>query len=210
MSNDLRKTEATEATEPTMATTPGEPTLWGLLAEYGDGAALAAAAQKVRDAGYQRWDCYTPYPVHGLDRAMGVRSTTLPWLVLGGGFAGCAIAVGLQWYCNSPHTDAAALGGLGGYPLIFSGKPFWSLPANIPIAFELSVLLASLTAFFGLWALTGLPRLSFPAFGCRRFRRATDDGFFLIIETADKNFDPTETRQLLLQTDCTEVEEIRD
>ena len=60
-----------------------EPKLWGLLAEYPDAGALKAAAEKVRDAGYRQWDCYTPYPVHGLDQAMGVRPTILPWLVLG-------------------------------------------------------------------------------------------------------------------------------
>ncbi len=194
----------------TQAETPPEAVLWGLLAEYRDADALRAAAQQVRDAGYKRWDCYTPFPVHGLDRSMGIRPTILPWLVLGAGLAGCGLAVGMQWYTNAPATARPAAGGLAGYPLIFSGKPYWSLPANIPIIFELSVLLAELTAFFGLWGLIRLPRFYFPAFGSRRFRKVTDDGFFIIIEAADKSFDPVRTKELVLATGCTAVEEVED
>ena len=141
---------------------------------------------------------------------MGIRPTILPWLVLDAGLAGCLVALGMQWYVNSPHTAIAAAGGLGGYPLVFSGKPYWSLPAHIPIAFELTVLLAALTAFFGLWALIRLPRYHHPAFASRRFRKATDDGFFLIIETADKTFEEAKTRELIAATGCVGVEEVRD
>ncbi|MGA2031385.1 MAG: DUF3341 domain-containing protein [Thermoguttaceae bacterium] len=187
-----------------------EPKLWGLLAEYADAAAFVAAAARVRDAGYGKWDCYSPFPVHGLDRAMGIRRTVLPWLVFGGGLVGCAAAIGLQWFVNAPRTTGAAAGVFSGYPLVFAGKPYWSLPANIPIAFELSVLLASLTAFFGLWALVRLPRYYFPAFALRRFRKATDDGFFLIIEAEDAKFDPVRTADLLLSTGSVAVEKVED
>src|SRR5271166_4053959 len=88
----------------TQAPSVEAPKLWGLLAEYADPESLKAAAEKVRDAGFQRWDCCTPYPIHGLDRAMGVRPTILPWLVLGAGLTGAAAAMFLQWYCNSPVT----------------------------------------------------------------------------------------------------------
>lgn len=187
-----------------------EPKLWGLLAEYSDPEALRAAAEKVRDAGYRRWDCCTPYPVHGLDQAMGVRPTILPWLVLGAGLTGAAIALLLQWYCNSPGMASPQSGLLSSYPLVFSGKPYWSLPANIPIIFELTVLLASLTAFVGVWALARLPRPHFPASKCPRFRRVTDDRFFIIIEAGDKRFVLEQTRQLLAGTDAVAVEEVMD
>jgi hypothetical protein len=186
------------------------PRLWGLLAEYCDAAALRAAARTVRDAGYTRWDCHSPYPVHGLDRAMGIRPTILPWIVLAAGLGGCGAALGVQWYCNSPLAASAAAGGLAGFPLIFSGKPYWSLPANIPIAFELTVLGAALAAFFGLWALVRLPRLHFPAFASRRFRRASDDGLFLLIEAADALFNPAGTKDMLLLTGCVLVEEVME
>ena len=185
-----------------------EGRLWGLLAQYADADALRHAAEKVRDAGVRRWDCYTPYPVHGLDKAMGVKKTILPWIVLCGGLTGCTVALGLQFYCNSPYTASDKLGLLSGYPMVFSGKPYWSLPAHIPIVFELSVLFSALTTFFGLWALMLLPMFYFPAFSSRRFRRVTDDGLFIIIEARDKAFDAAKCRELLESTHCSAFEEI--
>jgi hypothetical protein len=196
--------------QPSTAAEPAAPRCWGLLAQYADVTALLTAARTVREAGYRRWDCYTPFPVHGLDRAMGIRRTVLPWLVLGGGLAGLAIALGMQWYVNSPQTTTAETGVLSGYALVFSGKPFWSLPANIPIAFELTVLLSALTAFFGLWGLIRLPRLHHPLFASRRFRHVTDDGLFLAIEAGDQRFDAFRTKELLAATQTIAIEEIED
>ncbi|MEI8194885.1 MAG: DUF3341 domain-containing protein [Phycisphaerae bacterium] len=189
---------------------PAEPRTWGLLAEYDDPQALLRAAATVRDAGITRWDCCTPFPVHGLDRAMGMKKTILPWLVLGAGLTGLTVAAVMQWYVNSPHTASAATGWFSGYPLVFSGKPYWSLPANIPVMFEVTVLLSSLTAFFGVWALSGLPRLHHPLFTSRRFRRVTDDKFFLVIEAQDPQFDRERTLALLKETQPSLVEELQD
>ncbi len=187
-----------------------EPKLWGLLAEYPDAHALKAAAEKIRDAGFRRWDCCTPYPVHGLDKAMGVRPTILPWLVLGAGLTGATVALLLQWYVNSPGMASPQSGLLSSYPLVFSGKPYWSLPANIPIIFELTVLLSAITAFVSVWALSKLPMFYFPAFNSARFRRVTDDGFFILIEAGDSRFVLEQTRQMLLMTEPAAVEEVRD
>lgn len=184
--------------------------LWGLMAEYDNADALRAAAAQVRDAGYKRWDCFSPYPVHGLDRAMGIRATILPWFVLGAGLTGAAVALLMQWYTNSPQMVHAKTGALSSYPMIFSGKPFWSLPANIPIVFELTVLFASLATFFGLWALIRLPRLHFPAFASRRFRRVTDDGFFIAVQAEDAAYHPMRTRELFAATQCIALEEVYD
>ena len=211
LSQRERGTEVESPLPTNLRSVPGEGTErmpWGLLAEYQDPAALRAAARAVRDAGYRRWDCYCPFPVHGLDEAMGIRSTVLPWLVFAGGLAGCLIALAMQWYVNSPATAASAAGGLAGFPLVFSGKPYWSLAANIPIAFELTVLLASLTAFLGLWAFIRLPQYHFPPFASRQFRRVTDDGFALVIQSRDEKFDPATTRELIRSTGCVALEEI--
>ena len=140
--------------------------------------------------------------------ASGRRSC--PGWCLAAGLTGGLAALGLQWYCNSPKTASAAAGVLAGYPLVFSGKPYWSLPANIPIIFELTVLFAALMAFFGVWALVGLPRLHFPAFASRRFHRATDDGFFITIQAKDEKFEPARTKKFLTATDCVALEEIHD
>ena len=172
-------------------------TRYGLLAEFADEERLKEAAARVRDEGFRRWDCFTPYPVHGLDRAMGLRDTRLPWVVLVGGILGAGTAILMQWWMNAID-----------YPLIISGKPFNSLPADIPVTFELTVLLASLTAFIGMLIANALPRFHHPLFGSERFRRATTDRFFLAVEAADPRFDLVKTEQLLLAERATHVSPI--
>ena len=189
---------------------PREPRFFGYLAEYPTPGAVMHAAEKVRDAGYSKWDCLTPFPVHGLDNAMGMKKTLLPWVVLGGGLTGLATAIFMQWYVNSPFTQSAFLYVLSGYPLNISGKPNWSIPPNVPVMFELTVLLSSLTTFFGVWAFNRLPRLHHPVFNVARFRRVTDDKFFVLIEATDLKFDLKASLALLEATHPTAIEEVRD
>jgi hypothetical protein len=167
---------------------------WGLLAEYSTPDALMRAAAAVRDAGYTRWDAHTPFPVHGLDAAMGIKSTRLPFLVLGAALTGTSGGLLMQWWMNAVD-----------YPIIISGKPFNSIPADIPVTFELTVLLASLTAFIGMLVANGLPRFHHPLFASDAFRRVTTDGFFLAIESADPRFDATATERLLHEAGATRV-----
>jgi hypothetical protein len=168
--------------------------VWGLLAEFATPHDLVRAAAHVRDAGYTRWDAHTPFPVHGLDGAMGVRSTRLPYLVLAAGIVGSSCGLLMQWWMNAVD-----------YPVIISGKPFNSLPADIPVTFELTVLLASLTAFIGMLLANGLPRYSHPLARAGALRRATSDAFFLLIEAADPRFDLEETGKLLVVQNATRV-----
>ncbi len=192
-----------------IAEIPNEPPIAGLLAEFTSAEALRAAAEEVRDAGYTRWDAHSPFPVHGIERAMGMRPTVLPWLVLGAGLFGAAAAVFLQWWTNATGFDTPLPNALRGYPWIISGKPLFSLPANIPIVFEVIVLLSALTAFFGVFLLCRLPQYRHPVFSSRRFRRATTDRFFLAIDAGDAKFDAAATRQLLEATDAEQVEVCR-
>jgi hypothetical protein len=168
--------------------------LWGLLAEFASPQDLVRAAARVRDAGYTKWDAHTPFPVHGLDGAMGIRTTRLPFFVLAAGVVGTASGLLMQWWMNAID-----------YPLIISGKPFNSLPADIPVTFELTVLLASLTAFIGMLVLNALPRFHHPLFRNVAFRRATTDAFFLAIEATDPRFDLERTEQLLVLEHATRV-----
>jgi hypothetical protein len=184
------------------------PRLWGLMAEYSTPGELVHAAEKVRDAGVKYWDCHTPFPVHGLDKAMGMKRTILPWLVLGGGLTGMLIAILLQWYVNNPGTVTAYTGLVSSYQLKISGKPYWSLPANIPVIFELTVLLSALTTFFGLWVLVRLPSFYHPTFTVERFRRVTDDKFFIVIEARDEKFSAEGTRELLAATHPSAIEDV--
>lgn len=183
----------TEPDSPTPNEAPGE--LAALLAQYAGPEELLEAALQVRQAGYRRWDTHSPFPVHGIDRAMGIRPTILPWLVFAGGLTGGLVALGLQWWTNTID-----------YPLLTSGKPLFSLPANIPIIFELVILFAALTTFFGVMALNGLPQFWHPTFDSRRFARFSSDGFFLSIEARDPKFNPQVTRELLEATGAAAID----
>ncbi len=171
----------------------------GLLAEFDGPQALVAAAARVRQEGYRRWDAHSPFPVHGLERAMGMRPSLLPWLVLAAGIAGAVAAMLLQWWTNAVD-----------YPFLVSGKPYFSLPANIPVAFELIVLFSALAAFGGALALNRLPQFSHPLFRSDCFQRASTDGFFISVDAGDPNFDESRTRELLESLGAAAVEVYRE
>ncbi len=173
--------------------------LVGLLAEFQTPEDLVAAAEQVRDAGYRRIDAFAPFPVHGLDEALAIRPTILPWVVLGAGLTGVVAALAGQWWTNTID-----------YPFVVSGKPLFSLPANIPVTFEVIILFSAFTAFFGMLALNGLPRFVQPVFKSERFRRATADRFFLLIEAADPRFVLEKTRRMLDTAGAAHVEELHD
>lgn len=184
----------------TIAGTRAEtPVLVGLMAEFEDVDSVIAAATRIRDAGFKRWDVHTPFPIHGIDDAMGIKPTILPWLVLAGGLFGLASAFVLQWWTNAYD-----------YPFLISGKPLVSLPADIPIMFELTVLCASITAFVGMFLLNMLPMLYNPLFKSNRFRRATNDRFFVVIEAADPLFKESATDELLRSLGATAIERVED
>jgi hypothetical protein len=168
---------------------------YGILAEFSTPADLFHACERVRDAGFTRWDAHTPFPVHGLDGAMGIRPSPLPWIVLVMGLTGAAAGFGLQAWV---HTTA--------YPLVISGKPFLSWPAFIPITFEVAVLFAAFGAVFGMFGLNRLPMHHHPLFQSRIFERATDDAFFISIESRDPRFDAAATPKLLESLGARSVE----
>ena len=168
---------------------------YGILAEFATPTDLYHAGERVRDAGFTRWDAHTPFPVHGLETAMGLRRSPLPWIVLATGLFGAALGFGLQWWV---HAVA--------YPLVISGKPFFAWPAFIPITFELGILFASLGAVLGMLGLNQLPMLHHPLFRSRVFERVSDDAFFISIESWDPRFDPSATRNLLESLGARSVE----
>ena len=173
--------------------------LWGLMAEFDNVPDTVAAAAKTRDAGFRRWDTHTPFPVHGLCEAMGMRDTRLPWAVLAAGICGAIGGLALQYWTNAVD-----------YPFVISGKPLFSLPANIPIVFECAVLFAALTAFKGMLIANRLPCHYRPVFKSERFRRVTQDRFFIVIEATDPLFDRAKTRSFLESLGGLSVEEVED
>lgn len=173
--------------------------LYGLLTEFESASLLMEGAAKCRDEGFKNWDVHTPFPVHGMDDAMGIRGTRLPFLVLASGFAGLGIATLMQWWMNAVD-----------YKFIISGKPLFGIPANVPIMFELTVLLSAFAAFFGMWILNGLPRWYHPLFTNRRFRRATQDRYFIVVEAKDPKFNLEKTRDFLAALGGSVVEEVNE
>ena len=173
------------------------PKLYGLVAEFENPTALVQAARSAHEAGYRRMDAYSPFPIEGLSEAMGYHRTAMPLLILIGGIMGALGGFGLQYYC-------AVLS----YPVNVAGRPLNSWPSFIPVTFEMTVLLGSLTAVFGLIALCGLPMPYHPLFHVPRFSRATCDGFFLCIESADPRFDRETTKNFLTGLNPSDVSEV--
>ncbi|MBN2081772.1 DUF3341 domain-containing protein [bacterium] len=184
--------EHVAAAEPTSA-----PRLLGFLVEFRDTATLFSACEKVRDSGYRNWDAHTPYPVHGLNDAMGLKPSRLPYIAFLGGVTGLGLALLMQWWMNAID-----------YPYLISGKPIFSLPANIPVMFELTVLLAAFGTFFGMLAVNRLPRFHHPVFTSERFARATDDTYFISLELSDPEFGAQAARELAGSLGGASVEEI--
>ena len=181
---DQTKSGAGTHGEPSTVIPDGE--LYGVLAEFDTPGELVEAAKKVRDAGFTEFDCFTPFPVHGIDPAMGIKRTILPLIIFGGGFTGLCAGFFMQWWMNAYD-----------WPWNISGKPAWSIPANVPIGFELTILLSVFSAFFGMWILNKLPQVWHPFFRLERFGRVTDDAFLLGIEARDRHFDAQKTTKLL-------------
>lgn len=171
--------------------------LYGLLAEFADEGSLVEATTRVRSLGFKNIEAYTPYPVHGLAEVLGVRGIRLPRIVLAGGIVGLVAALGMQWY--SAVID---------YPLNIGGRPLASWPSFMPIAFELTILIAGLSAVLGMFALNGLPQPYHPLFNVPEFAKASRAGFFLCIEARDPKFDLETTRAMLQEAGAQAVFEV--
>ena len=176
----------------------------GLLAQFEDPKSLVHACDQARQAGYKKMDAYSPFPVHGIDPAIGIKRTFLPFVVLAIGLGACGAGLLLQWYTNN---DTNILSFFPGYEFKISGKPYFSLPANIPVTFEIIVLSSAFAAFFGMWIMNGLPRLANPLHRISRFKRVTNDKFFLMIEERDPGFDREQTESELKEWGASFIEE---
>ncbi len=175
----------TAHSKPVAAAKPETPKLFGTYVEFDNVDSLLAACERVRDAGYTKTDAYTPFPVHHIDKALGIKPTILPWICIVCGLTGTFTALTMEIWMNAID-----------YKYIISGKPFISLPAFIPVGFELTVLFSAFGAFFGMWALNKLPMFSNAVFTDPRFDRATDDRFFLFIGANDPKYNASGVKNL--------------
>ncbi len=159
---------------------------YGIIAEFDNTADVLHAAQKVRDAGFRKWDVFTPFPIHGMDRAMGLKNSKVGWFAFLGGATGYTTGMVMIWWMNAVN-----------YKILVGGKPMFSPFGAFPPSYELTILFGAFGAILGMLFLNRLPKLHHPLFKHKRFALATHDRFFVVIETADPKYSPTETRKLL-------------
>jgi hypothetical protein len=170
--------------------------IWGVVAEFERPELLVDAGHRIHhDHGFKRIDALTPFPIHGIDDAIGVPRSKLGYVVFACGAFGLLNAILMVWYTNAVD-----------YPLVIGGKPLFAWEFSIPPMFELTVLLSAFGAVFGMLAVNGLPRFYHPTFNYSRFGRATDDGYLLVIEAADPKFDIEKTPELLRRLGAVNVE----
>jgi len=176
---------------------PYEPKLHAIVAEFDNPDDLVEAADKARQAGFRKMDAYSPFPIHGLSEAIGFKDVKVPFSVFAGGLVGSCFGYGLQYYVHVLD-----------YPMNVGGKPLNSLPSMIPITYECTILFAGLTAFFGMLAFNRLPKPYHPIFNTPNFNRATQDRFFLAIESEDPNFETERVTTFLKELSPLNVTEV--
>ena len=174
------------ATETKETVGGGDETPALLLAEFNTPAEVLHAAEKLRDAGYTQFDTHSPFPIHGMDAAMGLKDSKLGLLVFPMALAGTTAAFLMMWWMNGVD-----------YPLVIGGKPPYSLPSMVPIMFELTILFSAFATVFGMFHLNRLPRHHHPIFNSDRFKGFSDDKFFLSVESSDPKWNIDRTKKLL-------------
>lgn len=193
-------TEITTALKASMGVYQSKPDkLYGVLGEFEHPGALVDAAKATYDAGYRHFDAHSPFPIHGMDNAMGLGNSKVGLFSLVGGLTGLALGYWLQWWTGAVD-----------YPLNISGKPSFAIEPSIPVIFEITILFAAFGAVLGMFALNGLPRPYNPLFYSRRFAEVTNDAFFIHIAASDKHFSLQETAQFLKSLGAMHVEAIED
>jgi len=172
---------------------------YGIIAEFDSPAAILRAAEKVRDAGYRRWDTFTPFPIHGMEKVMKLGNSLVGWVSLAMGAGAFLSVVGLIWFANAFD-----------YPLIVGGKPMFSEPMTFVPAYILLIMGSAIGALVGMLALNQLPRLHHPLLANKRFALVSRDKFFLAIGSTDPKFSETETRRLLEEIGGANIELVED
>ena len=176
-----------------------ENNLHGIMAEFDSATELVDAARQVRDAGYVKTDAFSPFPLHEIDEALGIKRSILPYLIFAGGITGLMSGIGLEYFVH-----------VYDFPIIVGGRPHFSLPAFIPPAYELTILFSAFVAVFGMLFLNGLPAPYHPVFNVPRFALATREKFFLIIQANDPQYDYAQTRTFMEGLGAQEVFDVEE
>jgi len=175
------------------------PKAYGIMAEFVNTSSVIHAAEKVRDAGFRKWDVFTPFPIHGMDNAMGLKNSKVGWFSFLGGVTGYTTGMLMIWWMNAVD-----------YRLVVGGKPMFSPFGAFPPSYELTILLGAFGAIGGMLFLNRLPRLHHPLLKNKRFGSVTHDKFFIVIETTDPKYSEAETRKLLEAAGSQHIEMVEE
>ena len=170
---------------------------YGLIATFDTAASVYHAAEQVRDAGYKNWDVIAPCPVHGMDKAMGLKRSIVPRISLVGGIIGFTTGMTMIWWTS--QVD---------YPLVVGGKPLFSPMYAFPVSYELTILFTAFATIIGMFLVNGLPMHYHPVLKSPKIKRGLDDQFLIVIETRDPRFNLANTRALLEKAGGKEIEEL--
>ncbi len=172
---------------------------YGIMAQFDTPADTMKAAERVRDAGFLQWDVHTPFAVHGMDKAMGLKNSPVGWFTFFGGLTGYTCGMLMIYYMNSYDYD-----------IVVGGKPLFSGFYSFPVAYELTILLGAFGSLFGMLIMNRLPRHYHPLLKNKRFAKVTHDKFFVVIECADPKYNETKTRKLLEDTGAKYIEVVEE
>ncbi len=170
---------------------------YGVIATFQTPAAVYHAAEQVRDAGYKNWDVIAPCPIHGMDKAMGLKRSIVPRISLAGGITGFCTGMSMIWF-----TDKFD------YPLVVGGKPLFSPMFAFPVSYELTILFTAFATIIGMFLVNGLPMHYHPVLKYPKIKRGMDDLFFIVIEARDPRFNADNTRALLAKAGGTEITDL--
>ena len=194
------ETETAQATaaQATTSVAPKSARPFAVVAAFEAPEPMLRTLEELRDLGYRDFDAHTPFPVHGIERAMGLRDSKVPWMALAGGLAGLVGGMALQMWTMGWD-----------YPLNLSGKPFVAWQAYVPIGFETTILLTAFGTFFGMWGLNQLPRFFHPVMQAEAFPAASDDRFLVSVESSDPSFELEKVKLMLKAQGAASIEEVR-
>src|SRR5437667_12845143 len=178
---------------------PDPTPIYGLIAEFETPADAMHAAEKVRDAGYKHWDVYTPFPVHGMDKAMGLKNSKVGWFTFLGGVTGYTTGMLMIWWMNAYD-----------YAIVVGGKAMFSPHSAFPPSYELTILFGAFGSLFGMLFLNRLPRLHHRLLKNKRFSLVTHDRFFIVIECEDPKYSEEETRKLLEEAGSPHIDVVEE
>jgi hypothetical protein len=160
--------------------------LYGAVGTFDDEDQLLEAIEHIRRKGYSKLEAYTPFPIHGIDEALGSKPSKLGWFVLCCGLTGVTAAATFIWWAGAID-----------YPIMVGGKPLFAFTFSIPIMFELMILFSAFGSLYGMLGINRLPQFYHSIFNYTEADRISDAGFVLAIEASDPQFDAEECVKVL-------------